>query len=61
MRAAATLAVAIGVFGFILTSCPSNRDGMPGQLASAKDESVSAARSAALALDLGSPTGPTAP
>jgi hypothetical protein len=37
---------------FILTSCPSYRDGMAGQLASAKDETQSAARSAALAIQL---------
>lgn len=37
---------------FILTSCPSNRDGMPGQLATALDETTSAAQSGALALDL---------
>jgi hypothetical protein len=37
---------------FVLTSCPSNRDGMPGQLAVAKEETQSASRSAALALDL---------
>ncbi|MGW0163497.1 hypothetical protein ACWDUN_29665 [Mycobacterium sp. NPDC003323] len=37
---------------FILTSCPSNRDGTPGQLASALDETTSAAQSGALALDL---------
>jgi hypothetical protein len=36
----------------ILTSCPANRDGMPGQLATAKEETQSAARSAALAIYL---------
>jgi hypothetical protein len=36
---------------FILTSCPSNRDGMPGQLASAKDEVESACHSGILAFD----------
>jgi hypothetical protein len=51
-RAVVTLALLIGALAFILTSCPNNRDGMPGQLASAKDESVSAARSAVLALEL---------
>lgn len=37
---------------FVLTSCPSNRDGMPGQLATAREETQSAARSAALALQM---------
>jgi hypothetical protein len=41
-----------GVLLFVLTSCPSNRDGMPGQLAGAMDETLSAARSGALAIDL---------
>lgn len=36
----------------ILTSCPSNRDGMPGRLATAKEETQSAARSGALAIDV---------
>lgn len=40
------------VLAFVLTSCPSNRDGVPGQLAAAKEETQSAARSGALALDL---------
>ena len=40
------------VLALVLTSCPSNRDGMPGQLATAKDDTQSAARSAALALQL---------
>jgi hypothetical protein len=38
--------------GLLLTQCPANRDGMPGQLAQSMDESVVAARSGALALDL---------
>ena len=45
-------AVMLAILAFVLTSCPANRDGMPGQLASAKEEAQSAARSAALALDL---------
>jgi hypothetical protein len=56
MRAAfpplAALVALTALFGFILTSCPSNRDGMPGQLASAKAEVESACRSGILALDL---------
>jgi hypothetical protein len=51
-RVAAGLLAVAAVLAFILTSCPSNRDGMPGQLATAKDETQSAARSAALALQL---------
>jgi hypothetical protein len=51
-RVAAGLLVLAAVLAFILTSCPSNRDGMPGQLATAKDDTQSAARSAALALQL---------
>lgn len=41
-----------GVLLFVLTSCPSNRDGMPGRLASAMEETLSAARSGAMAIDL---------
>jgi len=40
------------MLAFILTSCPSQRDGMSGQLATAKDETQSAARSGALAIDM---------
>jgi hypothetical protein len=56
MRAAfrplAALVALAAMLGFILTSCPSNRDGLPGQLASAKEAAESACRSGALALDL---------
>lgn len=38
--------------GLLLTQCPANRDGAPGQLAQAMQESTAAARSGALALDL---------
>jgi len=38
--------------GLLLTQCPSNRDGMPGQLAQSMDETVTSARSGALAIDL---------
>lgn len=41
-----------GLLALTLTSCPANRDGMPGQLATAKEETQSAARSAALAVQL---------
>ncbi|HEV7853776.1 MAG TPA: hypothetical protein VGP27_20825, partial [Mycobacterium sp.] len=38
--------------GLLLTRCPANRDGMPGQLAQAMEETTAAARSGALALDM---------
>jgi hypothetical protein len=38
--------------GLLLTRCPANRDGMPGQLAKAMDETTAAARSDAYALEL---------
>ena len=38
--------------GLLLTRCPANRDGMPGQLAQAMTETTSAARSGASALDM---------
>ncbi|WP_235623984.1 hypothetical protein [Mycolicibacterium goodii] len=44
--------VLIVALGLLLTRCPSTRDGMPGQLAQAMQETVVAARSGALALDL---------
>lgn len=46
------VAVLAAAVMFVLTSCPSQRDGLPGQLASAKDETQAAARSAALSLQL---------
>jgi hypothetical protein len=51
-RTAALLLMFIVGLGLLLTQCPSNRDGMPGQLAQSMDEAVTAARSGALALDL---------
>ena len=51
-RTVILLAVFIVGLGLLLTQCPSNREGMPGQLAQSMDETVSAARSGALALDL---------
>ena len=51
-RAVALVAGLIAVLAFILTSCPGNRDGMPGRLSQAMEETESAARSGALALDL---------
>lgn len=45
--------VAVAAFiAFALTSCPGQRDGVPGQLASAAGEAESGTRSAALALTL---------
>ncbi|MFN3006073.1 hypothetical protein [Mycolicibacterium wolinskyi] len=52
IRAVVLTALMIAALGLLLTRCPANRDGMPGQLASAMEETVSAARSAAMALDL---------
>ncbi|OBF94488.1 hypothetical protein A5790_10385 [Mycobacterium sp. 852002-51152_SCH6134967] len=52
VRIAAVLLLMASVLALILTSCPSNRDGMPGKLASAKEETESAARTGAQALDL---------
>jgi hypothetical protein len=44
--------VVIVGLGLLLTRCPANRDGMPGQLAQAMQETSAAARSGALSLDL---------
>jgi hypothetical protein len=44
--------VGVAATALLLSSCPSQRNGVPGQLGTAKDDTVSAARSAALALDL---------
>lgn len=46
------LLVVLAALGFLLTCCPANRDGAPGQLAGAMEETASAARSGAAALDL---------
>jgi hypothetical protein len=46
------LAVVGAVLAFVLAACPSYRDGMSGQLAAAKEDTVSAARSGALAIRL---------
>jgi cytochrome c-type biogenesis protein CcmE len=52
LRVASLLAAIFVGLGLLLTQCPSNRDGMPGQLAQSMDETTTAARSGALALDL---------
>lgn len=46
-----------GVLLFVLTSCPSNRDGMPGRLASAMEETLVKALSSPAALLMPSPSG----
>jgi hypothetical protein len=46
------LAVCLVGTALLVTRCPANRDGMPGQLATAVEETAAAARSGALALDL---------
>jgi cytochrome c-type biogenesis protein CcmE len=51
-RVVLLLLIVIVGLGLLLTRCPSNRDGMPGQLAQAMEETTSAARSGVLALDL---------
>lgn len=51
-RAIVLIAFLIVGLGLLLTRCPSNRDGMPGQLAQSMDETVAAARSGSLALEL---------
>ncbi|HZN85016.1 MAG TPA: hypothetical protein VFC01_35765 [Mycobacterium sp.] len=51
-RAIVLLGLCIVGLGLLLTRCPSNRDGMPGQLAQSMDETVTSARSGALAIDL---------
>lgn len=52
IRAVLIAALLIAALGLLLTRCPANRDGMPGQLAQSMEETVAAARSAAYALDL---------
>ncbi|ABK72708.1 hypothetical protein [Mycolicibacterium smegmatis] len=52
LRTVLLTALLIVALGLLLTRCPSNRDGMPGQLAQAMEETVAAARSGAFALDL---------
>jgi len=51
VRAALLLVLLFLGLGLLLTRCPANRDGMPGQLAQAMEETTSAARSGAFALD----------
>jgi hypothetical protein len=51
-RTAGSLLLIFGMVAFVLVGCPSYRDGVPGELAQGRDDAESAARSAALALDL---------
>jgi hypothetical protein len=51
-RAGIMLAALLIGLGLLVTQCPSNRDGMPGQLVQAMEETTGAARTGALALDL---------
>jgi hypothetical protein len=51
VRTALLLIVLCVGMGLLLTRCPANRDGMPGQLAKAMEATTGAARTGALALD----------
>ncbi len=51
-RAALLLLLLFVGLGLLLTQCPANRDGMPGKLNQSMQETTSAARSGALALQL---------
>lgn len=52
VRAVLLLVLLFLGLGLLLTRCPANRDGMPGQLAQSMKETTVAARSGALALKL---------
>jgi hypothetical protein len=52
LRAVLLLALILVGAGLLLTRCPANRDGMPGRLSQAMQETTSAARSAAFALEM---------
>lgn len=51
-RVAVLLVALLTGAALLLTRCPANRDGLPGQLAAAMSETTTATRSGALALDL---------
>lgn len=51
-RAVAVIALLAATLFLVLTSCPSQRDGIPGRLATAKEETQSAARSGAMSIQL---------
>jgi hypothetical protein len=52
VRAVLLLVLLFLGLGLLLSRCPANRDGMPGQLAQSMKETTVAARSGALALEL---------
>jgi hypothetical protein len=52
VRAILVIALFIVGLGLLLTRCPANRDGMPGQLAQSMEETTTAARTGAMALDM---------
>jgi cytochrome c-type biogenesis protein CcmE len=52
LRVIVLIVVFVVGLGLLLTRCPANRDGMPGQLAQSMDDATTAARSGALALDM---------
>lgn len=60
VRTALSLVLLLLCLGLLVTQCPANRDGMPGQLAQAMRETSAAARSGALALDMWSQRRSTA-
>jgi hypothetical protein len=52
VRAMLLIVLFIVGLGLLLTRCPANRDGMPGQLAQSMQETTTAARTGAMALDM---------
>jgi cytochrome c-type biogenesis protein CcmE len=52
VRAIVVIALIVVGLGLLLTRCPSNRDGMPGQLAQSMEQTTTAARTGAMALDM---------
>jgi hypothetical protein len=52
VRVIVAILAILAAAAFVAVGCPNYRDGIPGQLAQARDEAESAARSGALALDL---------
>jgi hypothetical protein len=52
VRAIVVIAVIVVGLGLLLTRCPSNRDGMPGELAQSMEQTTTAARTGAMALDM---------
>ncbi|WP_029112100.1 hypothetical protein [Mycobacterium sp. URHB0044] len=51
VRAIVAIVAVLAAAAFVAVGCPNYRDGIPGQLAQARDEAESAARSGALALE----------